>query len=839
MVYRPDPSRRASRRPVTDRWAFKPVALLLLLATVAASSAAAAVLLSPPFVGLGMAIQELGRRLDEAGADFTRIPAFPQRSTIYANDGRTVLAHVYLDNREIVPLSEISPAFANAALAIEDSTFYEHGAINLSSMLRALSENLRAGEVVQGGSTITQQLVKNTLGLDPIDQSIERKFQEAALALKVEQRYDKDKILAMYLNQVFLGNNVYGVATASQFYFNKPPSDLTLAEGAMLAGMIRAPAYYDPLERPHKAWLRRNDVLNRMIALGPSWLKPRRGEKVKSSPLGLAENVGEVTLPNPPFIVSYVRDQINEDPNGWYTVLGDTPKERERSLSEGGLQIVTTLDPQWQRAAQRAADLPWANAPSNPNRKPPADLGIVSIENDTGAIRTMLSGKSFDEDEIDTVTTPHQPGSSFKPYILAAAFEAGVVPTARYSGDQTAITDPRCTTNGQPWYPLNAEGYSRGYLDLYTATADSVNLVFVRLILDAGLQETVDMAHRMGVLSPLPPVCALGTGSVGISPLDQASGYQTIANEGVHCEPFAVAEIRKGDQLLYTHRPDCERVLNRTIANVITDMMVGVVDHGTASGVFSSGWGPWPTAGKTGTANENTNVWFAGFTEQVTTAVWVGSQGVPFPLSEYFGEDVFGSTVAAPVWKAYMLEVMEGMDPIEFPEPELVPVPGVIGLSEEAARGALREARLKVVVKSLDSYLPAGTVTGQLPTGGTLTFPGATVTIFISTGEAPVSSVPNVVGMNRAEAIAVLRASNFFAGVVEETTKDEEQDGIVLSQVPEPGTRLPEGSTVTIDVWVFEEKGGGSPSPSPTPSPSPNPNPNPPNPNPNPPNPNP
>ena len=814
MEHRPDPP-RASRRPVTDRWLFKPVALVLLVTTIAAAATAMAVIIAPPFLGAGLAVRELDRRLDAAGADFTRIPAFPQRSTIYANDGRTVLAHVYLDNREIVPLKDISPAFQKAVLAIEDSTFYEHGALNVNSMIRAVSENLQAGEVVQGGSTITQQLVKNTLGLDPNDLSIERKFQEAALAIKVEQRYDKEKILAMYLNQVFLGNNVYGIATASQFYFHKDPIDLTLAESAMLAGMIRAPAYYDPIERPRKAWLRRNDVLNRMITLGPDWLTEQRGEKIKQTSLGLAKNIGRVELPEPPFIVSYVKEQIREDPNGWYApVLGETPKERDRSLAEGGLQIVTTLDPQWQRAAQRAADQPWADTPAYPNRKPPADIGVVSIENDTGAIGMMLSGKDYDHDQVNTVTTPHQPGSSFKPYILATALTNGIPPTATYSGAQTPIDDPRCTTNGQPWVPQNAEGFSQGTMDLYSATADSVNLVFARLILDAGLQETVDMAHAMGVTSELPPVCALATGSVGITPLDQASGYQTIANGGVHCEPYAVASISRGDQLLYTHRPDCERVLSRTVAAVITDMMVGVVEHGTAAGPLAS-FSPWPIAGKTGTANENTNVWFGGFTDQVTTAVWVGSQGVPFPLREYFGGDVFGSTVAAPIWRDYMATIMRPYDPVEFPVPELVSVPRVIGMTEQAAKDALHEAHFKVAVKTMDSYLPAGTVAEQAPDAGVRTIPNTTVTIYLSTGDAPMSLVPSVVGLPTAVASARLRALNFFVNVVEKPVDDEELDRVVLGQLPKPGTELAEGSTVTLNIGAFEEKGGGTPSPEP------------------------
>ena len=525
-------------------------------------------------------------------------------------------------------------------LAIEDSGFYEHGALNLASLARAVVfANLRSGTIVQGGSTITQQLVKNTLGLDPNDRTFSRKFQEAALAMRVEQTYSKDRIFSMYLNEVYLGNNVYGIGTASQFYFHKESSKLTLAQGALLAGLIRAPAYYDPLKRPKKAWLRRNDVLNRMIALGPTngGISAEAGDAAKSQPLGLAKNVGEIHLPQPPFLVDYVKQQILDDPNGWYSVLGATPEARSKALSEGGLSIITTLDPNWQKAAQQAANLPWARTPLYPQHKPPADLAIVSLETETGAIRTMLSGKHYDKDQVNTVTTLHQPGSSFKPYLLAAAFEQGISPYASYSGVQGAINDPRCETNGQPWVVINAEGSSVGNMNLYTATADSVNAVFAHLMLDVGPENVVAMAHRMGITSPLPAVCSLATGAVGISPLDQASGYQTLANGGVHCLPYAVAEIRRGNQILYRQRPDCQQVIPAPIANLVTDLLKGPVTYGTAASVFSSGWGPWPIRGKTGTADSNTNVWFAGYTRQVTTAVWVGSQGTPYPLSEFWG----------------------------------------------------------------------------------------------------------------------------------------------------------------------------------------------------------
>ncbi len=812
MQRRTDHPRRAGRRPVTDRWAFKPVALLLLAATVVATSAAAAIVLAPPFLAAGLGVRELDRRLEEAGSDFTRIPRFPQRSTIYANDGTTILARVYLDNREIVDLKDISPAVRKAVLAIEDSDFYEHGALDIRSMFRAAVENIRQGDIVQGGSTITTQLVKNTLGIDAADQSLERKFQELALALRVEERYPKNRILSMYLNQVYLGNNVYGIGTASQFYFHKPASELTVREGALLAGIIRAPAYYDPLKRPKKALLRRNDVLNRMIALGPEWLSEERGQRIKESDLALSPDVGELRLPKPPFIVDFVKEQILEDPNGWYSVLGATPEERERSLKEGGLDIITTFDADLQQKAQAAADLPWARTPAYPAHDPPADLGIVTVDVPTGAIVTMLSGKNYFTDEIDTVTTAHQPGSSFKPYILAAAFLKGIPPTAIYSGSQTAIDDPRCrdAVTGAAWTPTNAEGRSAGSMDLYTATANSVNLVFARLILDAGLPETVATAQAMGVQSPLQPVCALATGSVGISPLDQASGYQTIANRGVHCKPFAVTEIRRQEQPLYVHRPDCEQVLPKVVADLITELLVGVVDHGTVGGYFDYSWGDWPVAGKTGTADSNTNVWFVGFTRQLSTAVWVGSQGNPYSLGEYFGGDIFGSTVAAPVWKAYMVQAMEGLPGRDFPEPRLVAVPRVVGLSEEAAITALKEVRLKVATEVVDSYLPAGSVATQSPSGGSLTLPRATVTIGISTGIAPVLRMPKVFDLGAEGAIALLESLSLFVEIVEVEVEDPDEVGQVLSQRPPPKTVIEEGSSVTLNVGVAPPEGNGN-----------------------------
>jgi membrane peptidoglycan carboxypeptidase len=812
------PSHRARGRPITDRWAYKPVAFLLLVPVILVTAALTAIVIAPPFVGMGVGVHSINTKLQAAGANFTRIPPIPQRSTIYASDGKTVLAHVYLDNREIVPLREISPYAQQAVLAIEDEDFYRHGALSLSSMMRALAQNIRAGEVVQGGSTITQQLVKLTLGLDPSDRSIGRKFQELALAMRVEQKYSKDRILEMYLNQVYLGNNVYGIATAARFYFHTRAAKLDLPQAALLAGLIRAPLYYDPLAHPKKAWLRRNDVLNRMIALGPDngGVSAKQGARAKDAPLELAPHVGRVRLPTPPFIVDYVKEQIHDDPYGWYApYLGATPEERDKALAQGGYDIITTLDPSWQRYAQEAADRPWALTPLHPDHTPPADMAIVSLDAHTGAIRTMLSGRDYQKDKTNTVTTPHQPGSSFKAYVLAAAFEEGIPPTATYSGVQGAIDDPRCETNGQPWVVINAEGTSLGYMNLYQATADSVNAVFAHLILDVGPDHVADMAHRMGITTPLPAVCSLATGSVGITPLDQASGYQTLANNGVHCTPYAVAEIRRRNQVLFRQRPDCTRVLPEPIAALETDVLKGPVTTGTAASVFGGSLGgKWPLAGKTGTSDLNKNVWFAGYTRQVVTAVWVGSQGRPYPLQEYFGFDVFGGTIAAPIWKAYMLDVMAGYEPADFPNGQLGTVPSVVGKTVNEARQILKDAHFRVSIRVTGSYLPQGTVIQQDPTAGTQSVPRTTVTIWVSNGVAPIVTLPNVVGQTLDAARSSLGGIHVFVNVVEEKVGLARNQGIVMSMEPAAFSKVKEGSSVTLTVGVYN-----APSPSPSPSP--------------------
>ncbi|HVF09079.1 MAG TPA: transglycosylase domain-containing protein [Actinomycetota bacterium] len=790
--------RRPDPRPISDRVVFKPFALLLLVPVILLASGMFAIVIAPPFVGAAVGIMRIDAKLAALGADFTRIPRFPERSTIYANDGTTELATVYLDNRELIRLEDVSQKARNAVLAIEDAEFYEHGALNWSSLVRAMIENAKAGAVVQGGSTITQQLVGATLGPSQSDQTFESKVQELAIAIRVEEKYTKPEIFELYLNQVYFGNGVYGIGTASEFYFKKPARDLTLAEGATLAGMIKIPEKYDPLDRPKKALIRRNEVLVRMGALGPNspiGISEEREERAKALPLELPKGVGKLTQKKQPFFVRYMIRQVLENANGQFNALGRSVKARKRTLFEGGLQITTTFDPAWQAFAQQAANQPYAiSIPSHGKARP--DTSIVTVDTRSGAIRTLLSGKSFMRDELALATDPHPTGSAFKPFVLAAAFEQGIPPTQSYSS-----SSPFCSPlwNDDDNCVSNAEGSGQGTVDLWTATEDSINVVFAQLILDIGPETVPPVATKMGVSNELPPVASLATGSAEVSPLDMAVGFATLANGGVRCNPYTVETIVRDGDDLYQHEPECERALRPDIAHQITAMLERVPVSGTAAGAFRAGWGPWPVAGKTGTADLNKAVWFCGYTKQLSTAVWVGSNGNPYTLST----SAFGGTVAAPIWRSYMIRAMQGFPAVGFPEPPPPPtgtVPDVVGLARGKAIAQLADAGFNASVVQVDSLEPEGIVAAQSPSGGATVALGTAIRVEVSTGIPPTTEVPGTIGLAEGDARATIEQAGFAVEVAYEEVKGDVKVGTVVRQDPPGGTKVAEGSTVTIVV---------------------------------------
>ena len=346
----------------------------------------------------------------------------------------------------------------------------------------------------------------------------------------------------------------------------------------MLAGIVRAPGYYDPIDHPKRTLVRRNEVLVRMGALG--WITSDQEEAAKAQPLGLAKGAGKLQLRRPPFFVTYLQDWILDDPYKEFRGLGRTERARRRALFEGGLKIVTTLDAKWQEAAQRAANAPWNVTPGNPGYRQKPEVAIVSLDTGTGAIRSMLSGKNYRRDAKDFVTTGHQPGSAYKPFILAAAFEEKIPPTQTYSSKSPLAFPGYENPDGSPWVVYNAEGAgNRGLIDLYEATASSVNVVFAQLILDVGptlvddVTERLTSRNRKGTIRDIPGFASQATGSVEMSPLEMAAGFQTIANEGRRCSPYAIESIERDRKNVYRHDDPCSRELDGTIARTITGML--------------------------------------------------------------------------------------------------------------------------------------------------------------------------------------------------------------------------------------------------------------------------
>jgi penicillin-binding protein 1A len=795
-----------------------PLAVLLFVPVIGVAAVLIAILIVPPIAGIAFGAKEIDARLTALGANFTRIPKFPERSTIYASDGKTVLATLYLDNREIVQLADVSQIGQQAVLATEDAQFYQHGPLDWTSLVRALLTNAATGQVVQGGSTITQQLVKNAITGDT-SQTFQRKFQELALAIRVEQRYSKSQILELYLNDIYFGNGVYGLGTAADFYFHVPASRLRLTQAAVLAGLIRSPNYYDPLVHPVKARIRRNDVLDQLAAKG--WVPQERIDKAKATPLGLPSDVGSLKLRQPPFFVTYITNQIVADTTGEFDAFGNTASARRRRLYEGGLQITTTLDPDWQAAAQAVAQEPYRVSVANPDYQQTPDTSIVSVDNATGAIRSMLSGRDFLHDQLNLADSGRQVGSAFKPFTLVAAFRQHVPPGSVFS-TKSPLYLPQWSGNACSCVS-NAEGAGDlGYRNLWSATADSINVVFAQLIIQVGPENVVKAAHDMGITSELPAVPSLTLGTADVTPIEMASAYETLANDGKHCESYAVAKVIDAEGVLYRHKPVCKQVVSPEIAHLVTAMLQGVVSGGTGTAARLSSW---PVAGKTGTTQDYSNAWFVGYTRQVSTAVWVGFPGTPDSLALYFGQSVFGGTLAAPIWHDYMERIMAGMPAESFPAPpapQFGPIPDVVGSKSVHAQNALANANFTPKVEIVPSAEAQGTVVAQTPSGGTSAELGSLVTIQVSSGVPAKVKIPDVVGLSQADAKAALEAAGFVVDVVEKHVSDPHNVGVVLIQDPVAGVKALQGTTVTITVGI-----AGSPSPSPTPSPTPSPSPSP------------
>jgi penicillin-binding protein 1A len=578
-----------------------------------------------------------------------------ERSVVLAADGSTI-GVLRDENRVSVRLREVPQVVIDTVLAIEDEDFYHHDGVNLRATVRALLTNVEAGDVRQGGSTITQQLVKNAL-LSP-EQSMSRKIEEAVLARRLERTMTKNEILERYLNTVFLGNRAYGIQAASEMYFNKPVQDLGQVEAAFLAGLIRNPVGYDPLTRPEAARDRRNRVLERLVELH----KLGRPEADLLKQVPVPTQVFDAS-PERDYFVEEVRRRLLQDDR-----LGDTPQERENLLLRGGLTIRTTLDPHLQDLAEQAV------ATQLPDTGGRFAAALASVDAQTGAVKALVGGPGFDRFEYDIATqgVGRQPGSSFKPFVLAAALENPYIsPRDTIRGSEPCTFEPQDFPQwlSSEWSPSNYEGTRGGTLDLYGSTKYSLNCAFARLILLIGPDKAMDMARRLGITTNLePPVPSSALGSREVYPLDMASAYATFAADGVRHRPYLVEEVRdRKGKVLLRGRDDGERVITADLAHTVIDVLRGPVSSGGTGAAANFGR---PVAGKTGTSNHSADAWFVGFTPQLATAVWMGSPEGRVPMENVGGRArVTGGSFPAAICRAYMSPAHEGLPVLDFPDP--------------------------------------------------------------------------------------------------------------------------------------------------------------------------
>lgn len=575
------------------------------------------------FVLLALYLGRVASALPEVSAE-GEVFETAETSIVYAADGSVIDEWHGEENRVILSLDQIPEHVVAAVIAVEDPHFYEHSGVDVSALLRSV----RSGDVTrvkQGGSTITQQLVRILLAGQ--DRSFDSKLRELLLAYDIEARTEKTAVLETYLNAVYFGHGAYGVESAARTLFGHPASQLTLAQGAMLAGLIDAPATYSPISNPTAAIERRDKVLDLMVARGA--ITAEDADEARSEPLEIAPRSDAPAIA--PYFVEWVKQDLSER-------LGDD------AIYKGGLRVHTTLDPVLQRIAEEAA------ASQLPDPGDP-EVALVALDHTTGAVLAMVGGRDFGANQFNlAVQGRRQPGSAFKPFVLVRALEEGVKPSQVFSAAPYSVK----VADGV-WNVENYENqFTESSLTLSAATNWSVNAVFARLIMQVGPADVVDVAKRMGIESPVDPNPAIALGGLtrGVSPLEMASAYGTIAAGGMHVRPTGIREVTdaSGDVV---YRPDQtpERAIEASVAVEASGMLHDVVESGTGSTARIPG--VW-AAGKTGTTQAYRDAWFIGYTRNVVCSVWVGHRDGQVAMDDVHGIRVSGGTFPARIWRAFM-----------------------------------------------------------------------------------------------------------------------------------------------------------------------------------------
>ncbi len=773
------------------------------------------------------------------------IPEFPnlsRLSTLFSADG-VQLAELSLRGSLPVPIEEIPEQVSGAILAAEDGDFYDHRGADFESTLRAAVATVR-GTSIQGGSTITQQVVRN-LGIVGKEKTVQRKIAEIAWAAEMERKYSKEAILEFYLNSVYFGWNAYGIRAAGLEYFGKELAQLSVGEAAALATVIRNPSLYDPRDRtPNESGQigqelveeRRVSVLDEMVEIGI--ITDGEAEAAAAIPLA-ASIIPHQNFPEPAELIriSAVGALLN-DPK-FDSVLGTTPEDRLiaifgcpaddvecelESRLKGGLVITTTVDFHFQtRANEILRD--WL--PLSPTGGAAPTGAITTVENGTGAIRVMAGGLDFGDDieagqrDYNLATEgQRQPGSAAKPFALIAYLEQGGSLNSYWNISSPLVIecDVPCGENGGFEWTVRGGRVAGGLRSLEASTYFSTNPTFAQLAVEVGPEAMAEVANRLGVSAELPPVYSLALGAGELSPLDMAAAYSTLANYGVKNEPYLIQRIADEDgNVLFEAAPTPEQVLDETLAAVVVNTMKKVVSIGTGTNAQIGR----PQAGKTGTNQSFRDAWFVGYVPQYSTAVWVGYADAQIPMTNITinGKSyprVFGGSVPAPIWQEYMSEFLADVPVEDFPpipsgssKYYVVPsteVPNILEdplITQKDAEQLVYFAHLRPVVEEIPSLEPLGTVLSQTPDPGARLSHNGEVLIEVSNGEPPTFPLPNLIALTRTEAnlvMAQLAAETeiLVALVPQFEVSDEESWGRIIRTFPVGGTPVGADDIVTL-----------------------------------------
>lgn len=700
-----------------------------------------------------------------------------QTSFLFASDGSLITELHAGEDRVVLSRTQMPQAVRDATVAVEDKRFFYHHGVDLRAIVRAAYADVSAGEIVEGGSTITQQLVKQLYVGG--DETFRRKIDEAILAWQLEDRLTKDQILTKYLNTVYFGQGAYGIQAAARSYFGVDAKDLTVAQCALLAGLIRAPNDFDPFVHPVHGRVRRNQALKAMLDQG--MISQAVHDEAVAEPIELHTSASLERYPYP-YFVDYFKQWFLSNP-----AFGKTRDDRYLLLFTGGLRITTTLDPRMQAAAQTAVRsvLSYPGDPSG---------AMTVIDPRTGYVRAMVGGKDNDywdaesgDGRVNLATggsTGRQAGSSFKPFALVAALENGISPSTVFSAP-SSIEIP--LDNGQVWDVTNAEASGYGGLTLEQATISSVNTVYAQLIDLLGPQTVVDVARRMGIRCclrasqpkrPLLPYLSAVLGTNEVNTLEMSSAYGTLATGGQHVNPVPVISIKDSQGgLLWGASPKPQQVIDPAVASAADQILQKVVLYGTGAAANIGR----PQIGKTGTAQNYSDAWFVGAIPQLVAAVWVGfPQGQISMAPPTTRITVFGGTWPAQIWRNFMLKAALTYDVREFPTPEV----NYVAVAVDATQDPYCLPNQYTLPQNIQTLEFIG---GTEPTQ-TCTTPTS----------LQVVTVPSVVGLSQAAAMTLLGDAGFYVHVLVETST--QPPGTVISQSPAAGISAYQTSTVTITV---------------------------------------